>query len=378
MGQRDAVFIHDEVLDQGGYPSQCPFNTGRPGRTRRLVEQMGLLEGTDRRLASPVPLEPVELERFHEPDYLAALRESSLPGAPEWPEFGLGTMDCPVFEGMYDYVRLAAGGTLTGARMLLTGEAGVVFSPAGGFHHALPGRASGFCYINDVVIAIRELTAAGKRVCFLDIDVHHCDGVQQAFFDCPDVMVLSLHESGETLFPGTGWVEEAGSGAGLGHTVNIPLPVGTYDEAYERVFRDAAWPLLTAFDPDVIVLELGMDTLAGDPLAHLHLTNNVPADITARVVRTGKPVLAVGGGGYHVANTVRAWALCWSVLCGEDLTHDGSLGMGGVMLGNTNWAGGLKDRILLSDAGVRLRVDESLRDVQAQIRRIHFPRWGLV
>lgn len=377
MGRRDAVFIHDEALDQGGYPSHCPFNTGRPGRTRRLVEQMGLLEGPDRRLAPPTPLTPDEMERFHTPDYLDALCRSSLPGAPDLPDFGLGTVDCPVFEGMYDYVRLAAGGTLAGARLLLSGEAGVVFSPAGGFHHALPGQASGFCYVNDVVIAIRELTGAGRRVGFLDIDVHHCDGVQQAFYDCPDVMVMSLHESGETLFPGTGWVEETGAGAGLGNTVNLPLPVGTYDEAYERVFRESAWPILTAFDPDVFVLELGMDTLAGDPLAHLHLTNNVPADIVARVLRTGKPVLAVGGGGYHVPNTVRAWALCWSILCGEDHTHDGSLGMGGVMLGNTNWAGGLKDRILLSDAGVRESVDAAIGEMQARIRNLHFPRWGL-
>jgi acetoin utilization protein AcuC len=165
MSQRDAVFIHDKALDQGGYPSFCPFNTGRPGRTRQIVEQMGLLEGEGRRVAPPVPLERAEIERFHVPAYVSALQESSRPGAPALPEFGLGTVDCPVFEGMYDYVRMAAGGTLTGARMILSGEAGIVFNPAGGFHHALPDQASGFCYVNDVVIAIRELVGAGKRVC---------------------------------------------------------------------------------------------------------------------------------------------------------------------------------------------------------------------
>ncbi len=163
----------------------------------------------------------------------------------------------------------------------------------------------------------------------------------------------------------------------MGYTLNIPLPVGTYDAAYEKVFYAAAWPIIQAFNPDVMVVEIGMDTLAGDPLAHLHLTNNVPADIMASVRRLGKPVLALGGGGYHVGNTVRGWALCWGVLCGRDHSHDLMAGMGGVMLENTEWSGGLRDRVLLSDAGVRSRVDEHLAETLSVIRRHHFPKFGL-
>lgn len=375
MPPRESIFIYGKALEQGGYPAHCPFNTSRPIRTRKLVAEMGLLEGPGRREVAPDALTREEMEWFHAPRYLDAL-ESAESSAPR-PEMGLGTPDCPVFDGLYEYVRIAAGGSLTAARRLLAGEAGAVFNPAGGFHHAMPASAAGFCYLNDVVIAVEELARAGNRVCFLDIDAHHADGVQHAFYHRSDVLVVSLHESGETLFPGTGFLEEMGTGEGRGYTLNLPLPVGTYDAAFERVFREAAWPVIEAFDPDLLVLELGMDTLAGDPLAHLHLTNNVPAAVTARIMGMGKPVLAVGGGGYHLENTVRGWALCWSVLCGEDGAHDLAIGMGGVLLENTDWFGGLRDRTLLSDAGIRSRVDHLLDALIRRVRKTHFPLFGL-
>jgi hypothetical protein len=136
-------------------------------------------------------------------------------------------------------------------------------------------------------------------------------------------------------------------------------------------------PLIRAYDPDAIVLELGMDGLAGDPLAHLHLTNNVYADITRTLVDVGKPLLATGGGGYHVENTVRGWTLCWSVLCGEDASRDLAVGMGGVMLENTEWLGGLRDRVLLSDAGIRGDVDREVDRVIDRVRAAVFPLHGL-
>jgi acetoin utilization protein AcuC len=291
---------------------------------------------------------------------------------------GLGTPDCPIFPGMYEYVTLAAGGTLTAARAILAGEARVAFNPSGGFHHAQPGNAAGFCYVNDIVLAALELREAVPRVLFLDIDVHHCDGVQDAFYARADVMTISMHETGRTLFPGTGGVEETGRGEGLGYTVNIPLPVGTYDAAYLRAFREIVVPLIGAYDPDAILLEIGMDTLAGDPLAHLHLTNNAPAEIVAEVLNFGKPLVATGGGGYNIENTVRGWALCWSVLCGDQSRHDDQMiGMGGVMLENTDWSGGLRDRVLLSDAGRRADVDREIDAAIAAVRRTVFPVHGL-
>lgn len=373
------VFVHTDALDEGGYPEAVPFNTARAGMTYRNLHSMGLLEGVDRRVVAPVKLTREQLERFHEPRYLDALDRA---GRGEhdlsalW--MGLGTPDCPLFPGMLDYVSLAAGGSVTAAELLLAGEAEVTFNPSGGFHHAHAGRAGGFCYVNDIVLACLRMTDAGKRVLFLDLDAHHCDGVQDAFYERNDVMTVSLHQSGATLFPGTGFEVEIGHGAGRGYSVNFPLPVGTYDAAWVHVYTRGAEPLIQAFDPDVIVLELGMDALAGDPLAHLHLSNNAYADVVERVRRLGKPILATGGGGYHVENTVRGWALCWSVLCGDQEDHDAmSFGMGGVMLETTDWSGGLRDRTLLSDAGRRGEVDAEIDATVRKIERTLFPLHGI-
>ena len=177
-------------------------------------------------------------------------------------------------------------------------------------------------------------------------------------------------------FQESGFEDEIGTGKGRGYTVNIPLPVGTYDGAYISAFTEAAFPLMKAFDPDVIIMELGMDALAGDPLAHLHLTNNVYVEIIGRVLEMDKPVLATGGGGYNIENTVRAWVLAWSVLCGE-MTDDISAGMGGVMLENRDWFGGLRDRVLLSDAGLRNEVDSSIEATIQKIRGNLFPIHGI-
>jgi acetoin utilization protein AcuC len=381
MGWAGAMkaFIFDDALDDGGYPPNCPFDTARAGMTYRTVSGMGLLDGHDRRVVAPVKLTRSELERFHHPRYLDALERG---GRGEHDlhalSMGLGTPDCPLFADMFDYVSLAAGGSVTGAKLILSGEATIVFNPSGGFHHAHPARASGFCYVNDVVLACQTLAAAGRRVLFLDVDAHHGDGVQDAFYDRRDVMTVSMHQSGRTLFPGTGFEEELGHGEGYGFNVNLPLPVGTYDAAFLKAFDLGVLPVVRAFDPDVIVLELGMDALAGDPLAHLQLSNNAYADVVQRVRDLGKPILATGGGGYHVENTVRGWALCWSVLCGDQADHDAmSFGMGGVLLETTDWSGGLRDRMLITDAGRRSGVDVDVDAMLRRIRTLVFPLHGI-
>jgi len=344
------------------------------------MDSMALLSGDDRRIVAPEALSVEELETFHTPEYLDALRKAGTGELAPHDALaaGLGTPDCPIFKDMYDYIALATGASVTGARLILEGKADIVFNPSGGFHHAQAGHAAGFCFLNDINLAALELANAGKRVLFLDIDVHHCDGVQDAFIGRRDIMTVSLHESGKTLFPGTGFETEIGSGLGEGYTLNVPLPVGTYDAAYERVFKDAVLPVIQKFAPDVIILELGMDALAGDPLAHLHLTNNTHADIVETLVEMDVPILATGGGGYHVENTVRGWALCWSVLCGEHQdAHDFMLGMGGVMLENTDWIGGLRDRSLLADGGIRKSIDAEIDRVTKAIQSTVFPLHGL-
>lgn len=208
---------------------------------------------------------------------------------------------------------------------------------------------------------------------FLDVDAHHGDGVQNAFYDRSDVMTVSFHESGKTLFPGTGSEDEIGVGEGEGHAVNVPLPQGTYDEAFLRAFRAVVPPLVEANDPDVIVLELGMDMLAGDPLTHLGLTNNAYADVITATMELDKPILATGGGGYHEENTARGWAL----FCGEDEHDDLSLGLGGVMLEGTDWLGGLRDKRLVVEATQREAVDAAVDRTTEAVKANVFPIHGL-
>jgi acetoin utilization protein AcuC len=210
---------------------------------------------------------------------------------------------------------------------------------------------------------------------YLDVDVHHGDGVAYAFYNRSDVMTISLHENPKTLFPGTGYEDEIGEGRGRGYCVNLPLPVGTYDRAYLHAFESVVLPLAKVFDPDVIVFELGADTLAGDPLAHLHLTNNTYAEIINHLLQFGKPILATGGGGYHVENTVRAWALAWTVFTGVDDDLSLTAAIGGVMMESTDWQGGLRDRELpVTDQqkqAVLPALDASIDAIKAVVFSIH-------
>ena len=342
---KKAVFIYSSELEKYSYPPDHPFNTIRAQRTREILNSMGLLSGNGKREMPPEPVERIVLKKFHSAGYLHALKTASEGHwSAEALNMGIGTADCPVFKGLYDYAVLAAGGTLLAAKLILSGSADVGFNPSGGYHHAGPECASGFCYINDVALACTVLADAGRKVLYLDVDVHHGDGVANAFYDRRDVMTISLHENPAALFPGTGFANEIGTGEGKGYCVNVPLPIGTYDQMYMKAFNAIGVPLITAYNPDVIVFELGADALAGDPLAHLCLTNNSYADIINSLLSFDKPILATGGGGYNVDNTARAWALAWSILCGDGNEHDMILGVGGVMLESTDWQGGLRDR----------------------------------
>lgn len=341
-----------------------------------MLDSMGLLTGKDKRVIAPQKATFDELSKFHTREYLEAMQRADR-GEYEYDMLymNLGTGDCPVFAGMYDYASWAVGATLTGAREILAGRAVAAFNPSGGYHHAFDDHAGGFCYLNDVVLGCMELADAGKRVLFLDIDVHHCDGVQAAFYDRKDVMTISMHQDGRTLFPGTGFADEIGAGEGTGYAVNLPMPPGTYDEIYLKAFHQVVVPLIGAYKPDVFVLEAGADTLQGDPLAGLSLTNNVFVEVINTLLAFEKPILAVGGGGYNIENAVRAWALVWTTLCGEQMAHDLTAGMGGVMLENMDWAGGagLRDRVLIPTNLQRQNVDPLVNQVIEQVKERVFP-----
>lgn len=378
MATRKAAFIYSSELQKYHYPPEHPFNTIRTEKVRETVNSMGLLSGSGASEVAPVAAERIVLKKFHSARYLHALRTAS---RGRWDaealEMGIGTQDCPVFPGMYEYTVLAAGGTLVAAKLILSGDAEIAFNPSGGFHHAGPERAAGFCYINDVALACMVLAEQGKRVLYLDVDVHHGDGVAYAFYDRSDVMTISLHQDPRTLFPGTGFADEIGTGEGKGYCVNVPLPVGTYDQVYLKAFEAIALPLIKAYNPDVFVFELGTDALAGDPLGNLQLTNNVYAEVINHLLSFNKPIVATGGGGYNVDNTVRAWALAWSIFCGADAGQHLGQAIGGVLLESTEWQGGLRDRALAVSESQRKTVVSAVKATIEAIKSTIFPIHGL-
>jgi acetoin utilization protein AcuC len=376
MDQRKSIFVYSPELQKYPFPPDHPFNTSRAPKTRELIRTMGWLSSENQR--EPAPAGRAMLEKFHTPRYLDALQGAS---EGRWNydvlTMGLGTSDCPVFAGMYEHSVLAAGATLTGAALICDGKADTAFNPHGGFHHAFPERAAGFCYINDQALGCMALVEAGKRVLYLDVDVHNGDGVAFAFQDRAEVMTISFHENPRVLFPGTGFENEIGEGKGKGFCVNVPLPVGTYDEAYLDAFDEVALPLIQAFRPDVFAIELGTDALAQDPLAHLQLTNNVYVEVLRKVIGFEKPILMTGGGGYNVENTVRAWALAWSILSGQEDDDYGNTGLGGVMLGSTDWKGGLRDRELVIPDQQKEAVTQALEYTVKKVKSLVFPIHGL-
>jgi acetoin utilization protein AcuC len=378
MSNRRLAFVHSTDIEAFTYPPDCPFRPERAGRVRERLAALGLLDGLDRREVAPRPATRAELEKFHTTRYIdelqrAAAGDLTVAGF----NMGLGGSDTPVFRDAYEYARWACGATLTGAQLILSGDADIVFNPTGGFHHAGPEKAAGFCYLNDMVLGCLRLADAGKRVLCLDLDAHHGNGTQEAFYSRNDVMTISMHESGGTLFPWGGFENEIGEGPGRGYNINVPLPADTYDEAFLLAFNKITVPLIRAFNPDVLVVEFGMDTLAGDPLTHLMLTNNAYPEIIHRLLDFDEPILATGGGGYNVENTVRAWALAWQTFCGEEEENDLSVGMGGVMLQSAEWLGGLRDRELPVRAEQRAVVEPAVRETVQKIRQTVFPLHGL-
>jgi acetoin utilization protein AcuC len=377
MNDRRLSYVYAPAIEGMSYPPDCPFKTQRATLARSKIISFGLLGGPGRDEVAARKATGSELNQIHTSAYLTELERAAAGDlTAEGFRMGLGGQDTPVFAHMFDYGAWACGAGLVAADLLLAQRADIAFNLLGGFHHAMPGRAGGFCYLNDVALACHHLAQAGKRVLYLDVDAHHGDGVQEIFYGRNDVFTISMHESGKTLFPWGGFENEIGRGAGLGYNANLSLPAGTYDDAFLLAFERAVLPLIVAYEPDVIVLELGMDTLAGDPLTHLQMTNNIVVDVLERLMDFRRPLLVAGGGGYHVENTVRAWALAWRTCAGEGDEDAFSLGLGGVMLGSTEWAGGLRDRQLPVSAEQHVTVDAELPASIERLSQIVFPFHG--
>jgi acetoin utilization protein AcuC len=287
-----------------------PLNPVRLELTMRLARELGVLDRVQ--LVPPVAAGEADLLRVHDADYLDAVRAASTD--PSFAGFGLGTDDDPVFAGMFDASALIAGGSATAAQQVIGGAALHSVNIAGGLHHAMRRSASGFCIFNDVVLGIRGLLDSGvDRVAYVDVDVHHGDGVQAAFYDDPRVLTISLHQDPRTLFPGTGMPSEIGTGAAAGTSVNVALPPGTRDAGWLRAFGAVVPSAVRAFKPDVLVTQGGCDTHHEDPLANLELSVDGQRETFAELHELAHQVcggkwVAYGGGGYGVLRCVpRTW-----------------------------------------------------------------------
>src|SRR5437660_7001215 len=317
------ALVYSEEWRRFDYGPTHPLRMERLGLTWRLMEAYGLTTLPDATVHAPAPASERALEVWHTREYLAVLKAANGGVAPRHAErYGLGAGDNPVFPGLWDAARLGAGGSLLAADLVGSEKVTRAFHFAGGLHHALPRRASGFCYVNDAVLAILQLKARGLRVAYVDIDAHHGDGVQNAFYADRNVLTISTHERGDRLFPGTGFVEEMGEGAGRGFSVNLPLDVLTDSSIYLPAFEAVVPRLLTAFKPDVIVMQLGIDSHRTDPLTHLALDIQGFARAVARITEFAPRVVALGGGGYDIGNVARAWTAAWAVMNGVEVNAD--------------------------------------------------------
>lgn len=307
--------VWDEALRAYDFGPGHPLAPIRVQLAMRLAREFGLLESPGVEVLAPVV--PATLEQIadvHDLEYIAAVQRASLDPRDADAGRGLGTPDDPAFLGMHEASALVAGATLAAAQAVHSGRAQHAVNIAGGLHHAMPDAAAGFCIYNDIGVAIAWLLAQGvQRIAYIDVDVHHGDGVQQMFYDDPRVLTISLHESPLTLFPGTGFAEETGGPGALGSAVNVALPAGTGDQGWLRAFHAIVPDILEAFDPQVIVSQHGCDTHIDDPLAHLALTVDGQRMSYEAIHRWAHRYasgrwIAVGGGGYEWVDVVpRAW-----------------------------------------------------------------------
>jgi acetoin utilization protein AcuC len=313
---RRAAFVYEDALAQHVLRQDHPMRPIRLRYTYELLNAYGAFDNETSRLVRPRQATEEEVGWLHTPNYIAAVRSLSLGLSGYDPQrFGFSPQgDNPVHPGMYEASLLSVGASLVAAELVASRQADVAFNISGGLHHAAPGHASGFCVFNDPAIAIKYLLSQGLRVAYVDIDAHHGDGVQDAFFDDNRVLTISMHESGRFLFPGTGFTSEIGAGAGRGYSVNIPLYPYTEDDIYLWAFREAALPLLKAFAPDVLVTQLGIDSYYSDPLTHLQLTSRGYVEVIREFARLGMPWLALGGGGYDLGAVGRCWTLAYGVM----------------------------------------------------------------
>ena len=321
-----AAVVWDSSLLRYRFSAEHPMAPLRLDLTHRLVEAFGLLDAPHVRIVEPPVATDEQLALVHDPEYVAAVRRAAATSSAEDGRFGLGTEDCPVFPDLHESAARIAGGSLVAAEAIWSGEVDRAVNFAGGMHHAARSSASGFCIYNDCAVAIQRLLDLGaERVAYVDVDAHHGDGTQSIFYDDPRVLTISLHETGISLFPGTGFANEIGGSAAQGTAVNVALPPRTGDAGFLRAAHAVVPPLLEAFAPDVLVSQHGCDGHLTDPLADLRLTvdgqRQLAFDVgpVADVLQTPIPVKS---------EIPAAWIEHVRALTADELTGDMSVHVG--------------------------------------------------
>ncbi|WP_406104902.1 acetoin utilization protein AcuC [Streptomyces sp. NBC_01003] len=323
-----AQLMWDEAVTGYDFGPDHPMDPVRLALTRSLVGALGLDREVDVVAAKRAGVSTLRL--VHREDYVEAVKAASADPASADGSYGLGTVDDPAFAGMHDVSALIAGQSVGAAEAVWRGEALHAVNFAGGLHHAMPGGAAGFCIYNDAALAVARLLELGaERVAYVDVDVHHGDGVQAAFWEDPRVLTISLHEHPRTLFPQTGWPEETGAdGPAEGSAVNVALPAGTGDAGWLRAFHAVVPELLAEFRPQVLVTQHGADTHFEDPLAHLAVSLDAQRAVQvachelAHEHADGRWV-ALGGGGYAVVDVVpRSWSHLVGIAAGHEVAPE--------------------------------------------------------
>lgn len=363
------LFIGSEIYRQSSYGARHPLRVPRVSTVMDLARALGWLPA-ERFRTSP-RAKPAALALWHEPAYIAALQAAETLGEATEEmraRFHLGTLSNPVFPEVYRRPATGAGGVMLAAE-LLARTSGVIHVPGGGTHHGLPGRANGFCYLNDVVLGIKVLQRAGlTRIAYVDLDAHHSDGVELAFTGDPRVRMISVHEEGR--WPFTGALDDTAGGSAF----NLPVPKGYNDSEARAVLHALILPRIEEFRPEALVLQCGADSLAEDPLSRLALSNRAYLEAIRALLPLAPRVLVLGGGGYNPWSVGRLWTAIWGLVSGRDMP-DRLPEVAQAVLGRLGWGGGGRpapDPALLTtllDAPREGAVREVIRDRLAILAR---------
>ncbi|CAG9559417.1 unnamed protein product [Danaus chrysippus] len=323
MSQQRVAYFYNPDVGNFHYGPGHPMKPHRLSVTHSLVLNYGLHKKMQ--VYRPYRASAHDMCRFHSEDYIEFLQNVTPQNIQTYSKdllhYNVGD-DCPVFEGLFDFCSMYTGASLEGAMKLNNNACDIAINWSGGLHHAKKFEPSGFCYVNDIVIAVLELLKYHPRVLYIDIDVHHGDGVQEAFYLTDRVMTVSFHKYGNYFFPGTGDMYEIGAESGRYFSVNVPLKEGIDDQSYVQIFKPVISNVMEFYRPTAIVLQCGADSLAGDRLGCFSLSTRGHGECVKFVKNLNVPTLVVGGGGYTLRNVARCWTYETSLLVDENISNE--------------------------------------------------------